>query len=118
MEKLITSTLEGNFSSTWRKPVRKVEKSEEQVQAFLQSQQAIVKQKFFEIKVDLEGNLVCAPFGIHDASDDSKVLLERPEIKFKEFSKKNTDKFGWWHLSCSYKVTNRGKVEIKANLFN
>jgi len=45
-------------------------------------------------------------------------LVERPEIKFTEFSKKNTDKFGWWHLSCSYKVTNRGKVEIKANLFN
>jgi len=53
VEKLISESLEGKFSSTWRKPVRKIEKSEEQVRAFLQSQQAIVKQKFFEITVDI-----------------------------------------------------------------
>lgn len=44
-----------------------------------------------------KGSLICAPFG---------NLLESPieaVLEDMNFEKNKTDKWGWWHVSCTYK---------------
>ena len=53
-----------------------------------------------------DGVLKCAPFGVSGVRD--------PVLVFDQFSLLNKDRYGWWHISCSYSF----QEDTKGTLFN
>jgi hypothetical protein len=60
---------------------------------------------YYEIFIQ-DGMLHCAPFG--------QASLNDPLISFSDFKEENEDKFGWWHVVCSYSF----QKQIKGWLYN